>query len=34
MDKELYDKVLGCWHKPDKCHGDILLELITQKKNA
>ena len=29
---ELYGKVLGCFCKPDKCHGDILLELISQKK--
>ena len=25
---ELKDKCLGCWCKPDKCHGDILLDLI------
>ena len=29
---ELYGKVLGCFCKPDKCHGDVLLELISQKK--
>ncbi|ARF12429.1 protein of unknown function DUF4326 [Klosneuvirus KNV1] len=28
---ELDGKVLGCWCKPDKCHGDILLELLKQK---
>lgn len=25
---ELKDKVLGCWCKPNKCHGDVLLELL------
>lgn len=25
---ELKNKILGCWCKPDFCHGDILLELI------
>lgn len=25
---ELFDKVLGCWCKPDDCHGDVLLELV------
>lgn len=25
---ELYGKTLGCWCKPEKCHGDILIELI------
>lgn len=25
---ELKGKILGCWCKPEKCHGDILLELI------
>jgi hypothetical protein len=29
---ELEGKVLGCYCKPEKCHGDVLLELITQKK--
>lgn len=24
----LKDKNLGCWCKPDICHGDILLEVI------
>lgn len=23
-------KVLGCWCKPEKCHGDVLLELVNQ----
>jgi len=25
---ELKDKILGCYCKPFKCHGDILIELI------
>lgn len=29
----LEGKVLGCWCMPDKaCHGDILIELIEEKK--
>lgn len=24
---ELKDKVLGCWCKPEACHGDVLAEL-------
>lgn len=27
---KLKGKKLGCWCKPDKCHGDILLDLIKQ----
>jgi hypothetical protein len=26
----LKDKNLGCWCCPEKCHGDILLELIDE----
>ena len=29
---ELEGKVLGCFCKPKPCHGDILLELLTEKK--
>ncbi len=25
---ELKDKILGCWCKPEACHGDVLIELI------
>jgi hypothetical protein len=25
---ELKGKILGCWCKPEACHGDILLKLI------
>jgi hypothetical protein len=27
---ELKGKTLGCWCKPNKCHGDILCELINK----
>ena len=32
---ELEGKVLGCWCKPNSCHGDVLVELINniKKKN-
>lgn len=26
--KELKGKILGCWCKPNKCHGDILIKLL------
>ena len=29
---ELEGKILGCFCKPQSCHGDILLELLSQKK--
>lgn len=29
---ELKDKRLGCFCKPKSCHGDILIELIEEKK--
>ena len=38
VDPETYDllslkgKCLGCWCKPNRCHGDILLSLIDEKK--
>lgn len=27
---ELKDKTLGCWCYPEKCHGDILIKLISE----
>lgn len=30
--EELKDKRLGCFCKPKSCHGDILVELIEEKK--
>lgn len=26
--EELRGKILGCWCKPNACHGDILIELL------
>jgi hypothetical protein len=28
---ELKGKVLGCWCKPQACHGDVLIELIKEE---
>jgi hypothetical protein len=28
--KKLAGKNLGCWCKPEPCHGDILIELINE----
>lgn len=30
---ELKGKVLGCWCKPQACHGDVLIELIEKNEN-
>ena len=27
---ELYGKTLGCWCKPDGCHGDVLVKLCQE----
>lgn len=27
---ELRGKTLGCWCKPDACHGDVLAELANK----
>jgi hypothetical protein len=27
---ELRGKTLGCWCKPDRCHGDVLLKLMKE----
>jgi hypothetical protein len=29
--EELRGKTLGCWCKPDKCHEDVLIELLNKK---
>ena len=29
---ELEGKTLGCWCKPQSCHGDILVEIINERK--
>ena len=28
---ELNNKILGCWCKPEACHGDILVKLFNEK---
>jgi hypothetical protein len=28
---ELKGKTLGCWCKPNECHGDILVEFVEDK---
>ena len=28
---ELKDKTLGCWCKPEACHGDVLAKLADKK---
>lgn len=30
---ELKGKILGCWCHPDKCHGDILVQLLSEQEN-
>lgn len=34
MDKimELDGKILGCWCAPKPCHGDVLIEIISEIK--
>jgi hypothetical protein len=29
---ELKGKRLGCWCKPDACHGDVLIELVEGRR--
>lgn len=29
---ELKGKELGCWCKPDGCHGDVLIKLLNEKE--
>jgi len=29
---ELEGKILGCWCKPNSCHGDVLVELVETAK--
>lgn len=30
--EELDGLILGCWCKPNKCHGDVLIRLLNEKK--
>ena len=29
--ESLKGKELGCWCQPNKCHGDVLIQLLTEK---
>ena len=29
---ELDGLILGCWCKPNNCHGDVLVQLMNEKK--
>jgi len=31
---ELEGKTLGCWCKPKLCHGDILIEIINERRQV
>jgi hypothetical protein len=31
---ELDNKVLGCWCKPEPCHGDVLIDLLKKLKDC
>jgi len=28
---ELKGKVLGCWCRPEACHGDVLIKLVAER---
>ncbi len=28
--KELKGKILGCWCKPEPCHGDVIAEILDE----
>ena len=30
---ERNDKILGCWCKPDDCHGDVLVKLVEEYRD-
>lgn len=32
--EELRGKILGCWCKPAKCHGDVLVEILDGKSTT
>jgi hypothetical protein len=32
--KKLKGKTLGCWCKPERCHGDILLQIINERTDV
>jgi hypothetical protein len=30
--EELRGKILGCWCSPKACHGDVLIEILNERK--
>jgi hypothetical protein len=30
----LRGKVLGCWCKPENCHGDVILKLLKETEET
>lgn len=32
--EDLRGKMLGCWCKPEACHGDVLLELLNEAETG
>lgn len=34
LQNDLRGKVLGCWCKPDPCHGDVLVRLLQEQETA
>ncbi len=32
--ESLKGKELGCWCKPNKCHGDVLIQLLAEKEKG
>ena len=30
--EELRGKVLGCWCKPNRCHGDVLIKILNETR--
>ena len=32
--EELRGKILGCWCKPNKCHGDVLIDIINDNSSV
>ena len=32
--KKLENKKLGCWCKPEKCHGDIIIKILNEIKET
>lgn len=30
--EELHGEILGCWCLPNKCHGQVLIKILNEKK--